>query len=42
MGRDKNSLTEQQMKRTVATIILIRRINKNKEIHRATLIAHAQ
>ena len=39
MGRDKESLTEQQTKRTVTTI-LIRRIYKtNSEMHRATLTA---
>jgi len=38
MGRDKVSLTKQQMKWTVTTIILIRRIYKtNSEMHRAAL-----
>jgi len=36
MGRDKDSLTENR-KRTVTTMILLRRIYKNKGIHRAAL-----
>jgi len=40
MGRDKDSLTEQQRKGTVTTTILIRRIYKNKGIHRTTLSHH--
>ena len=41
MGRDKDSLTEQQMKQTVTTAILTRRIYKtNSEVRRATLTAH--
>jgi len=40
MCQDKGSLTEQQMKQTVATTILIRRIYKtNNEMNRATLTA---
>ena len=40
VGRDKGSLTEQQMKQTVTTIILIRRIYKRRsEMDRATLTA---
>jgi len=47
VGWDKGSLTEQQMKATVTTIILIRRIHKTKsKMHRATLtarcLAHSQ
>jgi len=37
VGRDKDSLTEQQRKRTATTIILIRRIYKNKGFRRAAL-----
>jgi len=38
--RDKGSLTEQQTKRTITTITLIRRIYKTNSImHRATLTA---
>jgi len=37
MGRDKGSLTEQQTKRRVTTIIPIRRIYKTKcEMHKVT------
>jgi len=40
MNRDKGSLSEQQRKRTVTTMILIRRIHKtNSGMHRATLTA---
>jgi len=40
VGWDKGSLTEQQRKRTVTTIILIRRIYKtNSGMHRASLTA---
>jgi len=40
VNRDKSSLTEQQTKRTVTTIILIRRTYKTiSEMHRATLTA---
>jgi len=40
VGQDKDILTEQQIKRTVTTVILVRRIYKtNREMHRATLTA---
>jgi len=40
LGRDEGSLTEQQMKRTATTTILVRRIYEtNNEMHRATLTA---
>jgi len=39
VGGDKGSLTEQQRKQTLTTIILIRRIYKNQGKHRATLTA---
>jgi len=40
MGWDKGSSTEQKMKQTVTTTILIRRIYKtNSEMHRTTLTA---
>jgi len=41
VGWDKGSLTEQQVKRTVATTILIKRIYKtDSKMHRATLTVH--
>jgi len=43
LGQDKDILTEQQMKRTVPTIILIIRIHKAKSTtHRATLTYQCQ
>ena len=37
VGQGKDSITEQQRKQTATTIILIKRIYKKKETHRATL-----